>query len=93
MNIRYYVCGLCYDKNNCIIDHDFEFGDFDTYQRAYELFVKLQGRNPESFFTNNPEVYQMVIQVEKCEETDDEISCVDIKNEWWIDNPNYKEED
>ena len=24
--------------------------------------------------------------------TEDEINCIDVKNEWWITNPNYKEE-
>ena len=91
MKIRYYVCGLGYDKNNCVTDYEQYFGDFDTYEEAYELFVKLQCRSAESFFTAVPEVYQWLIQLEECEETDDEISCVDVKNEWWIVNPNFKE--
>ena len=91
MKTRYYVCGLGYDEDDCITDYDFDFGDFDTYVEAYELFVKLQCRAAETFFENAPEVCRLLIQLEECEETDDEINCVDVKNEWWIENPNFKE--
>ena len=92
MKTRYYVCGLGYDVNDYITDYDFDFGDFDTYEEAYELFVKLQCRSAESFFENTPEVCYLLIQIEECEETEDEISCVDVKNEWHIFNPNFKED-
>ena len=92
METRYYVCGLGYDENDCITDYEQSFGDFDTYEEAYELFVKLQCRSEESFFAKAPNVYQLLIQLEECEETDDEINCIDVKNEWWIVNPNFKEE-
>ena len=92
MKIRYYVCGLGYDGNDCITDHEQSFGDFDTYEEAYELFVKLQCRSEESFFKNAPEVYEMLIQLEECEEDDECIECIDVRNEWWIINPNFKEE-
>jgi hypothetical protein len=45
----------------------------------------------ELLFLQEPEVYELLIQLEECEETDDEINCIDVKNEWWITNPNYKE--
>jgi hypothetical protein len=70
---------------------DFDFGDFDTYEEAYECFVKLQCRNIESFFDSAPEVGRLLIQLEECEETDDEINCIDVKNEWWIVNPKYED--
>lgn len=89
--IRYCVCGLGYDKNNGITDYEQDFGDFDTYEEAYELFVKLQCRDIKSFFVKAPRVYQLLIQLEECEETDDGIDCVDVKNEWWIVNPNSRE--
>ena len=92
MKTRYYVSGIGYDENNEVTDYEMDFGDFDTHEEAYELFVKLQCRSEESFFTNAPEVYELLIQLEECEETDEEISCIDVKNEWWITNPNYKEE-
>lgn len=92
MKIRYYVCGLGYDENDCVTDYERDFGDFDTYEKAYELFVKLQCRDDKSFFTEAPEIYELLIQVEECEETDDAITCVDVKNEWWIENPNFKED-
>ena len=90
--IRYYVSGLGYDENDCITDYDWDFGDFDTYEEAYERFVKLQCCNPESLFTHLLASPQMLIQLEECEEDDEEINCIDVKNEWWITNPNYKEE-
>ena len=92
MKIRYYVCGIGYDKNNEVTDYEVEFGDFDTYERAYNLFVKLQCRSEESFFKNASDVYELLIQLEKCEETEEEITCINVKNEWWITNPNFKEE-
>jgi hypothetical protein len=90
--IRYYVCGLGYDEDDCITDYEQDFGDFDTYEEAYELFVKLQRKDEASFFTTTPELYQWLIQLEECEESSDAISCIDIKNDWWIVNPNFKGE-
>ena len=92
MKTRYYVCGIGYDENDCITDYEMDFGDFDTLVEAYELFVKLQCRDAASFFTRKSAPYQLLIQLEVCEETDDTIECVDVRNEWWITNPNYKEE-
>ena len=91
METRYYVCGLCYDENDCIIDYNLDFGDFDTYEEAYVMFVELQCCTAQSFFADSPEINKILIQIEECEEYDDEIVCIDVKNEWWIDNPNYKE--
>ena len=87
---RYYVCSIGYNKQNCVIDYACDFGNFDTYEEAYELFVKLQCRNVESFFTNTTDIYALFIQLEECEETENEITCIDVKNEWWIENPNFK---
>lgn len=92
MEIRYYVSGIGYDEDDCVTDYECDFGDFDTYEEAYELFVKLQCKDEESFFKKTPGLYQWLIQLEECEEDDDEISCIDVKNEWWIENPNFKEE-
>lgn len=92
METRYYVCGLGYDENEHITDYECDFGDFDTYEEAYELFVKLQCRPYESFFTEVPKIYQLLLQLEECEEDDECTECIDVKNEWWIVNPNYKEE-
>ena len=93
MNIRFYVSGIGYDKNNCVTDYEKDFGDFDTYEEAYDLFVKLQCKDENSFFVNKTDLYQLLIQVEECEETEDNIECVDVKNEWWITNPNYNDYD
>ena len=92
MQIRYYVCGLGYDENDCVTDYEQSFGDFDTYEEAYELFVKLQCRDDETFFEKAPELYQLLIQLEECEEHDDYSECIDVKNEWWIINPNFNKE-
>jgi hypothetical protein len=86
------VCGLGYDENNKITDYEVDLGDFDTYEEAYELFVRLQCKDMELFFLQEPEIYELLIQLEECEETEDEVNCIDVKNEWWITNPNYKEE-
>jgi hypothetical protein len=91
MKTRYYVCGLGYDKNHYITDYEQSFGNFDTYEEAYELFVKLQCRKAESFFEKAPKVYQLLIQVEECEENEDGAECIDVKNECWIVNPNVAE--
>ena len=93
MKIRYYVSGLGYDENDCITDYDEDFGDFDTYEEAYELFVKLQCRNEESFFEDAAEIYELLIQLEECEETEDLIKCIDVIDEFSITNPNFKEEE
>lgn len=88
----YYVCGLGYDKNDSITDYEYNFGDFETYMGAYSLFTMLQCKRAESFFEDVPELYQMLIQLEECEENDNEINCVGVRGEFWITNPNFKEE-
>ena len=90
--IRYYVCGLGYDENNCITDYEQCFGDFDTYEKAYACFVKIQCKGTKLFSEDEYGIYKLLIQLEKCKETEDEINCIDVKNEWWITNPNFKEE-
>lgn len=88
--IRYYICGLGYDENNFITDYEQYLGDFDTYEEAYEEFVMLQCRDVAWFFGGTPNIYQLLLQLEECEEDDYEVNCIDVKNEWWIINPNYK---
>lgn len=88
--IRYYVCGLGYDENNCITDYEQDFGDFDNYKEANELFAKLQDKNAESFFENMPEVSHLLIQLEECEEDDNEVTCIDVRDEFIVINPNFK---
>ena len=92
MGIRYYVCGLGYDDDFRITNYDQYFGDFDTYEEAYELFIRLQCKDDASFFEKSPLISHLLLQVEECEVTDDSISCIDVRNEWWIVNPNFKEE-
>ena len=92
MQTRYYISALAYDKDDCITDYEQDFGNFDTYEEAYEEFVKLQCKDVEWFFKNQANEYQLLLQLEECEESGEEINCVDVKNEWWIINPNFKEE-
>ena len=89
---RYYVCGIGYDEDDCVTYYEQSFGGFDAYTEAYELFVKLQCRDTDTFFVMAPSVHRLLIQLEECKETEDEIECIDVKNEWWITNPNFKEE-
>lgn len=90
--IRYHICGLFYDENDCIKDGEMYIDDFDTYEEAYEKFVKLQCQGTAWVFEGAPGVYKMLIQLEECIDTDKNITCIDVKNEWWITNPNFKEE-
>ena len=86
----YCVSGLGYDENDCITDYEHDFGAFDTYEEAYDLFFRLQFKPWELFFLKEPKVYQLLIQLEECEEDDEEIRCVDVINEWNVINPNFK---
>ena len=88
MGVRYYVCGLGYDTNDCITDYEKDFGNFDTYEEAYELFVKLQCGDAALLCSDAQHIDKLLIQLEECEETDDAISCTDVRNELWIVNPN-----
>jgi hypothetical protein len=92
MKIRYCVCGLGYDVNGNITDYEKYYGDFDTYEQAYARFVTVQCMSRDVLFANARGVNQLLVQLEECEVTDEEINCIDVKNEWWITNPNYKEE-
>lgn len=91
MKTEYYVCGIGYDEKNNVTDYGQSLGVFDKYVDAYEFFVKLQCRNEASFFIKNYKLYQMLIQIEECEVIENEINCVDVKNEWWITNPHYND--
>ena len=88
--LRYYVCGIGYDENDCVTDYEQDFGDFDTYEEAYECFVKLQDKDAATFFEEAPDIYSLFLQVEECDETENEVNCIDIKNEWNVVNPNFK---
>ena len=92
MKTRYYVCALGYDVNGNITDYEKNYGDFDAYEQAYARFVTVQCMSREVLFANARGVNQLLIQLEECEETEEEITCIDVKNEWWITNPNFKEE-
>lgn len=87
MKIRYYVCGFGYDENYSLTGEEIEFGDFDTYEEAFALFTALQYQDEKAFFNTRPEVSHILINVEECVEDDKMVSCIDVKNEWLINNP------
>lgn len=89
MKTRYYVCGLGYDVNGNITDYEKDYGNFDTYEQAYARFVTIQCMSGDVLFANARGVNQILLQLEECEETEEEINCIDVKNEWWIVNPNF----
>ena len=62
--------------------------DVNNKKQAKNTFNKFL----ESALDYLTRVYKMLIQLEECEEDDEEIRCIDVKNEWWIINPNFKEE-
>lgn len=85
MKIRYYVCGIGYDKNDCVTDYEREFGDFDIVEEAQEKFAEAvreaEDNLDEFFIDGEPEVAYWHIQLEKCEETDEYIECIDVLDE------------
>lgn len=93
MEIRYYVCGLGYDKDDDVNDYEVFFGDFDTCEEAYKLLDELESRSVESFFVNASNVYKIEIRLEECEETEEATECIDVLDEFGVINPNFKEEE
>lgn len=84
MKIRYFVCGLGYDTNNCITDYERSFGDFDTVGEAKEKFeevIQKAENHLTEFFNDVPEVFYWHIQLEKCECTDEYDECIDVIDE------------
>ena len=83
--IRYYVCGIGYDNNDCVTDCEREFGDFDTVEEAQDKFAEAvreaEDNLDEFFLDSEPEVVYWHIQLEKCEETDEYIECIDVLDE------------
>jgi hypothetical protein len=92
VKIRYYVCGIGYNENDRITDYKKTFGDFDKFPEAFKLFKDLQLIPTELFFVDEGSsgCYQIVIQIEECEETEEEINCIDVKDEFSVINPNFK---
>lgn len=89
MEIHYFICGLGYDANNRITDHERSFGDFDDKDEAQDKFDEVVRKAEEfidKFFRNTPEeVACWKIQLEKCECTEDYEECVDVLDEYNIE--------
>ncbi len=87
--VRYYVCAIGYNKDDKVTDYEVDFGNFDTYVDAYCEFVKLQCADTSTFFKGQTDDLMYVkLQLEECEEVENEICCIDVTNETNI----YKEE-
>lgn len=93
MKTRYYVVGMGYDKNDHVTDYEQYFGDFDTYEEARDLFMELLHIDRITFFNDIPNVHQLCVQLEECEEDEEESTCIDVHNEWWFINPKFCKED
>lgn len=90
-NIFYCLVALEYGKRNFIKDRSWVLGENDNYGELYDLFVHFQCQSPELLFKKFPnDVYQVQILLEKCHEIKDGSECMQIENELWIKNPNYK---
>lgn len=85
MKIMYSVCALGYDANYCVTDNFKDFGYFDNYEEAYELFVKIQCADPKQTFADKPHVSKWLLQLEECEDDGESIDCIDVRNEWWFE--------
>lgn len=85
MEIRYFICGLGYDANDRITDHERSFGDFDDKDKAQDRFDEVVSEAEEfidEFFENTPdEVACWKIQLEKCECTEEYDECIDVIEE------------
>lgn len=89
---KYYVCGVGYDEKHCQIPDEWNFGAFDTYDEAFECFVKVQCRDSASFFTDGHSyVYVMKLAIQECEQSDYIIGNVILREAFWIYNPNFNQ--
>lgn len=82
---KFCVCALGYDAQECITDYEVTLGEFDTYEEAYRAFIRYQSRPFSTTDFPSDKVSQILLQVERCVEEDDEIRCEEICNEWWIE--------
>lgn len=85
MKIIYYVCALGYDANYRITDNFKDFGYFDNYEEAYERFVEIQCADPKETFADVPHSSKWLLQLEKCEDDNESIDCIDVYNEHWFE--------
>lgn len=78
MKTRFYVSGITYDKNECITDIDFEYGDYDTIEEARNKLEELKKIGYYLMINCDEVVNRLVVQIEECEENEGEINCVEI---------------
>lgn len=90
-NIFYCLVAVEYGKRNFAKSRRWCLGENDNYRELYNLFVHFQCQSSETFFEKFPkDVYQVQVLLEECQETKNGIECIQIKNEMWVKNPNYK---
>ena len=90
MKTRYYVVGMGYDENDHVTEYEQYFGEFDTLDQARWTLIDLMHRDRVTFFEHIPCIYKLCICIEECEEDADGTACVDVHDEWWLENPIYK---
>lgn len=84
-NKFYCVCALGYDNDDRVTDYEHYYGDFDNYEDAYRKYVDLQTKSVSELFENvHDNVYILHILLQECEESDDDVNCIDIKNEFEV---------
>jgi hypothetical protein len=82
---KFCVCALGYDAQACITDYEVTLGEFNTYEDAYRAFIQCQSRPFSTMDFPWDKVSQILLQVERCVEEDDEIRCEEVCNERWIE--------
>lgn len=86
---RFFIFGLGDDEHNCATDYEKYFGEYDTYEEAYEYFVKLQ-KQDAGLFCIPSDVCFLRVLIEECEEFADITECIDVRNEFVVKNPVFQ---
>lgn len=86
----YCVSGIWYNKNYEVAD-SLDFGEYNEPTDAFNEFIYLSSQPSSNFFKekDKEDYYIVKIQIEKCEETEDGIECVDVLNEVDMYNPKF----
>ena len=93
---KYYICGIGYDADENITDtektYDSFFGlvydGFDDVDTAKVCFAELCKKPAAEIFEDFEGIAKVSLQLEECEEDEDSITCINIVEEVWMDNPN-----
>ena len=92
MKLKYFLCAIGYDAEGYVTDFEETLAEFKNEREACIAFDKfIWNENANEHFKAWTSVKDILLQVEKCEETEHSIECIDIIKEEWIENSNYKE--